>query len=111
MQFKREIKILAVLLTSAYTALVLAQAQPQQNGYGLGSGAGSVSATRTTTNSTGTATSDETAPSEITTMDPMDPARDLKAGSDATTGNRRDRRAMGVASGTAVPEPATSPRY
>ncbi len=126
MQLKRELKILGMFLTTAYSAFVFAQAQPVPNGSALGSttgtGVDSVSATRTTTNTTPTATTggmgtrsstgsavDETAPNEITTMDPMDPSRDSRMGSDATTG---DRRAMGTtASGTVTPNTPANPRY
>lgn len=106
---KREIKILGLFLTTAYSAWVLAQAQPVANGSSLGStaaGTESVSATRTTTTNTPPS---ETAPSEITTMDPMDPSRDSRAGSDAT---RENRRAMGTAaSGTVTPGTNTNPSY
>lgn len=103
MQLKRNIKFFVALLTSTYGVWVLAQAQPQANGAALGSIAtpGSVSATRTTG-------VEETAPSEVTTMDPMDPSRDSKMGSDATMGDRRERRARGPASGTVAPETAPS---
>lgn len=113
MQLKRNIKFFVVLFASTYSAWVLAQAQPQPNGAALGSttAPGAVSATRTTTNTTPTATTggapagvEETAPSEVTTMDPMDPASDSRMGSDATMGDRRDRRARGPASGTVAPE-------
>lgn len=120
MQFKREIKILGVFLTMAYSALLEAQPQPRANGASLGANqpTETVSATKTTTNTQpaeatttrGTA-ADETAPSEITTMDPMDPARDSKSGSDATMG-RDQQRARGDVSGTVMPEPTSPyPRY
>lgn len=105
MQFKCRAKIFLSLLTMTYTALVFAQAQPRANGAALGSttGPGVVSATRTTTNTA----PDETAPTDVTNMDPMDPARDSRAGSDATMGDRRDRRARGPASATVTPETVT----
>ena len=118
MQLKRNIKFFVVLVASTYSAWVLAQAQPQPNGAALGSTTppGSVSATRTTTNTTPTATTgggaegvDETAPSEVTTMDPMDPNRDARAESEAAANNPRSRRARGPASGTVAPD-TTSPQ-
>ena len=114
MQFKSKIKIVLSLITTTYSALVFAQAQPRANGAALGSTTDTVSATRTTTNTAPTTTQspvpggiEETAPSEVTTMDPMDPARDSRAGSDATMGDARSRRARGPVSGTVVPETAT----
>ncbi len=118
MQLKRNIKFFVVLVASTYSAWVLAQAQPQPNGAALGSTTppGSVSATRTTTNTTPTATTgggaagvDETAPSEVTTMDPMDPNRDARAESEAAANNPRSRRARGPASGTVAPD-TTAPQ-
>ncbi|MCM2352840.1 MAG: hypothetical protein NDI63_04425 [Pseudobdellovibrio sp.] len=113
MQLKRNIKYIVVLLTSTYSAWVLAQAQPQANGAALGSATEAVSATRTTTNTTPTATTgggtagvDETAPSEVTTMDPMDPARDAR---EAERGDMRNRRARAPASGTVAPD-TTAPQ-
>ena len=105
MQFKPTAKIFLSLLVTTYSAWVFAQAQPRANGAALGSttGAGVVSATRTTTN----ATADETAPSDVTNMDPMDPSRDSRMGSDATMGDRRDRRARGPASAPVAPETVT----
>lgn len=94
MQLKHKIKFFTVLLTSTYTAFVFAQAQPQPNGSALGS-----------TTEPGV---EETAPSEITTMDPMDPSRDSRAGSDATQGGRRAR---APASGTVTPQTVPNTIY
>lgn len=94
MQLKRKIKIFVVLLTSTYSTWVFAQAQPQANGAALGS-----------TTEPGV---EETAPSEITTMDPMDPSRDARAGSDATQGGRRAR---APASGTVTPQTVPNTTY
>ena len=129
MQLKRNLKIFGMGLTIVCSSIVFAQSQPQPNGSSLGStttdGANSVSATRTTTNSTttgttggmdsapavGTGTNPSQNPSDMTTMEPMDPSRDSRTGSDATMGNTRNRRAMGTSSGTAVPDSTTSPRF
>lgn len=119
MQLKCNIKFFVVLVASTYSAWVLAQAQPQANGAALGSttAPGGVSATRTTTNTTPTATIgggsagvEETAPSEVTNMEPMDPARDSRAGSDATQGDRRAR-ATETVSGTVTPRTVPNTTY
>lgn len=86
MPFKRKFKILAIVLTTTFSAWLLAETQPVANGSSLGS-------TR--------------ASSEVTTMQPMDPARDSSAG----ITSRTNRRAMSTTSGTAVPDSTTTPRY
>lgn len=98
MQLKREIKILTLFLAMAYGAFTEAQR--------------SVSATQTTTNTmpanpdradmiTGTML-ELTAPSEVTTVNPMDPINDSRRTTDSPMLNIRRKRA------TAPPASATT---
>lgn len=104
MQIKREVKILTLFLSMVYAVCADAQSQPQANGsgYEAGTGAGSVSATRTMTNTVSSTTNmmsteersakdattdpsamQQTAPGDITTVNPMDPVNDSRRTTDS----------------------------
>ncbi len=101
-QLRRKIKILTLFLTISYGAFSGAQSQPQANGVGTNAGAGVVSPTQTTTN-TAPAVPGQTAPSEITTVNPMDPATDSRRGTESDMSEARRRAMAPPASGTVVP--------
>lgn len=105
-QLRREIKILTLFLAMTYGIFAKTQAQPQANG--------TVSPTQTTTNtlpavpgqdpSITNSTMQQTAPSDITTVNPMDPTNDSRRATDSEMLDGRRRRAMSpTASGTVVP--------
>lgn len=101
-RLKREIKMLTLFLTIAYGVFAEAQSQPQANGVGTNAGAGVVSPTQTTTNTT-PAVPGQTAPSEITTVNPMDPMNDSRSTTESDMSEARRRAMAPPASGTVVP--------
>lgn len=101
-QLRRKIKILTLFLTITYGVFSAAQSQPQANGVGTNTGAGVVSPTQTTTNTT-PAVQGQTAPSEITTVDPMDPATDSRRATESDMSDTRRRAMAPPASGTVAP--------
>lgn len=81
MHINREVKILTLFLSMVYAVWADAQSKPVANGSGYGmTGAGTVSATRSTMDPS---SMQLTAPSDISTVNPMDPVHDSRKATDS----------------------------